>query len=60
MLFEGCFNNIEENYLSAMLSCFLIGENKSYKLEKQKIENIPEFMELYDIIKKNVERVYEI
>ena len=60
MLFEGSFNNIEENYLTAMLSCFLIGENKSYKLERQKIENIPEFMELYDIIKKNVERVYDI
>jgi ATP-dependent RNA helicase DOB1 len=58
MLFNGSFNNIEPNYLCAMLSCFLVNEGGSKADTKPPKDQ--RLNSLNAIIKENAEKVADV
>ena len=59
MLFNGIFNKYNEEDLCLILSCF-VNEGNYFKEEKKKIEENEKLINLYNIVKNNIERVVEI
>ena len=59
MLFNGIFNKYNEEDLCLILSCF-VNEGNYFKKKKKKIEENEKLINLYNIVKNNIERVVEI
>lgn len=60
MIFNGFFNDIGEEDLATILSCFLSGEGSEFKKEKEKVEKNQHLNQLFQAIKENAERVADV
>ena len=60
IIFNGFLNNMNENDIGVILSCFVGGEGAIFKKDKQIVEEDKHLMKLYNELKKEIEAVVDI
>ena len=60
IIFNGFLNNMNENDIGVILSCFVGGEGAIFKKDKQIVEEDKHLMKLYNDLKKEIEIVVDI
>ena len=60
IIFNGFLNNMNENDIGVILSCFVGGEGAIFKKDKQIVEEDKHLMKLYNEFKKEIEAVVDI